>query len=70
MPLQEISRGGDRDHDPGPRTAFVARVADELLDCLGAGARELTEQLATATEQRRPETYQVLEVRLDEAAPR
>ena len=57
MPLQEVSCAGDRDHDPGPRVAFVARVADELLDRLGAGACELTEQLPTTTEQRTQQAW-------------
>jgi hypothetical protein len=50
MPLQEISRGGDRDHYPGPRVGFAARIADQLLDGLGACAGELTEQFSPAPE--------------------
>ena len=57
MPLQEIPRSGHRDHDPGPRVAFAARVTDELLDGLGAGAGELTEQLPPAAEQRAQEAW-------------
>jgi hypothetical protein len=52
MPLQEVSCGGDRDHDPGPRFTFAAGVSDQLLDGLGASAGELAEQLPPAPEQR------------------
>jgi hypothetical protein len=52
MPLQEISRGGDRDDDPRPRVAIAAHPTDQLLDRLGAGAGELAEQLPPAPEQR------------------
>jgi hypothetical protein len=30
MPLQEISRGGDRDDDPRPRFTFAAAMSDQL----------------------------------------
>ena len=52
MPLKEISSGGDGNHDPGPRVALAARVADQLPDGLGACAGELTEQLRLAPKQR------------------
>ena len=55
MPLQEVSRGGDRHHDPGSHVAVAARMTDELLDGLGAGARELAEQLPPPAEQRAQE---------------
>jgi len=51
MPLQEISRGGDRDDDPTTCVGLAARVAQELLDRLGPGAGKLAEQLPPATEQ-------------------
>jgi len=54
MPLQEISRAGDRDDDPGPRVGRVARDTDQLLDRLGPRAGQLREQLPTAAEQRPP----------------
>jgi hypothetical protein len=57
MPLQEVSCCGHRDHDPGPRVAFAACLTDELLDRLGTGARELTEQLPPAAEQRAQEAW-------------
>src|SRR5262249_15357666 len=44
------ARGSDRDDDPGPRIAFAARLAEQLLDRLGSGAGELTDQLAAAAE--------------------
>ena len=40
-----------------PRVAFAARVADELLDCLGAGACELAEQLRPPAKQRSQEAW-------------
>ena len=52
MPLQEVSRACDRDHDPRPRVAFAARPTDQLHDGLGACTSELAEHFPPAPEQR------------------
>ncbi len=49
---QQVDGALGRNGDPGPRVAFVARVAKQLLDRLGSGAGEFTEQLPPAAERR------------------
>ena len=50
VPLQEVSRSGDGDHDTGASVAATGEP-DQLLDGLGPRAGKLLEQLAATPEQ-------------------
>ena len=51
VPLDEIPRRGDRDHEAGAGVVAEA-PADELGGGLGGGAAQLGEQLAAAAQER------------------
>jgi hypothetical protein len=51
MPLDQISGGGDRDDDAGPRVSTDS-PADELARGLGGGPPQLRRQLAPSAEER------------------